>query len=165
MHVSHRLEQGSPWGEQLRPGTKTSSLPSAKEYDFRAPQGGGVQSAGELWGGLTVHETARKELHNLSVEITTMLCAKTLTKMATRPGLRTMQSLPARRMASGPGGPTKPAESSTAPKMPGWQIAAIAGVAVAGFYSIFIAKPDAVAKSSILTNQTKNPSQAQTEQK
>ncbi|ATY61414.1 hypothetical protein A9K55_008722 [Cordyceps militaris] len=89
-----------------------------------------------------------------------MFYAQRLTTTATRS--RAVQRALVRRISSEPGGP-KPAESSTAPKLPGWQIAAVAGVAVAGVYAMFIARPDAVAKSSVPTNQTKNPSQSRDE--
>ncbi|KAJ4147458.1 hypothetical protein LMH87_001973 [Akanthomyces muscarius] len=81
--------------------------------------------------------------------------------MAAKPGLRTVQRTTVRRVSSGTGGGPSPAESGGAPKFPGWQIGVAGGVAVAGLYAFFIAKPDAVAKSSVPTNQTKNPKQSQ----
>ncbi|KAM3513249.1 hypothetical protein MY11210_003115 [Beauveria gryllotalpidicola] len=87
-----------------------------------------------------------------------MSCTRNLFTIAARPSLRTMQNASVRGISSGSRGPVdKPAESSTSPKMPGWRIAAIAGVGVAAFYAMFLAKPDSVAESSIPTTQTKNP--------
>ncbi|KAM3541911.1 hypothetical protein ARSEF1564_005154 [Beauveria bassiana] len=87
-----------------------------------------------------------------------MSCTRSLITMAARPSLRTMQPASIRRISSGSRGPLdKPAESSTSPKMPGWRIAAMVGVGVAAFYAMFLAKPDAVAQSSVPTTQTKNP--------
>ncbi|OAA62078.1 hypothetical protein LEL_10742 [Akanthomyces lecanii RCEF 1005] len=81
--------------------------------------------------------------------------------MATKPNLRTIQRATVRRVTSGAGGGTKPAESGGTPKVPGWQIGVGVGVAVAVLYAFLIAKPEAVAKSAIPTTQTKNRKQSQ----
>ncbi|OAA60052.1 hypothetical protein ISF_06063 [Cordyceps fumosorosea ARSEF 2679] len=85
-----------------------------------------------------------------------MLSAKYLGAVAARSGPRTVPRASARKISTDSGGPMKPLGSG--PKLPGWQIAAIAGIGVAAFYAMFLATPEKVGKSSVPTNQTKNPS-------